>query len=262
MLALVWLLSWLPIGFWVGDFDFVLTRVSRGTHARQLYQFLLYGGLLFVFADSWRRHRPTKPSWGNLRQFGFYFVQGLVASIVLRVMLGTLGLAGWVFPSLGAFQIVSILLSCLAVAMVEEAVFRGFLLGTLVKKLGWPAGVTITSLIFALVHLFRPGSLGFKALYGLGLFLLGYLLARIAYHHDSILASAGFHGGVILLNLTLVLESFEPSYLAGWSREPVSGMMSIGLTAMFLLAWHALRHRLPGFLEPKRSAPCVEDKGL
>ena len=258
LLALVWLLAWVPIGLWAGDIDYALTTVSRGTVARQIYQILLYSGLLLVFWDSWRKHKPSRPKWGKWSHFAFYFLQGLIASVVLRFLLNSFHGASWVVPELGFLQILGVLVSCLAVALVEEAVFRGFLLGTLVNKFGWMKGSLLTSLIFSSVHLFRPGSPGFKAMYGIGLFLLGYLLARLAYHHNSILASAGFHAGVILLNLGLVLESFQPSLLTGWSREPVSGLLSIGLTVLFWMGWELLANndKLP-FQEERASGKRV-----
>lgn len=229
--------SWLPIGLWVGDFDYVLSRVSRDTFERRLYQWLFYGGMVLVAVDAWSRSRPPRPGWGTAKLFALYFVQGLLASAVLRFLLISLGAASWTLSNASGFFLLQALLSCFVVALVEESLFRGFLLGHLVAKLGWRRGVLLTSLLFAAVHLFRPGGWEFKLSYGLGLFLLAYLLACIAWRHDSILASAGFHGGVILLNLTLTLSKFEPSLLAGSQSEPVSGAVSIGLTAAYLSTW-------------------------
>lgn len=233
----------MPIGLWAGDFDYVLTPVSRGTFARQLYQWLFYGGLLAVFVDSWRRHAPQRPSWGRWKQFLVYFAQGVVASVVLRVVLAQLGLAGWSRPEYGLLEILGILVGCVAVAVVEEAVFRGFILGHLVSKFGWNKGAMLTSGLFAVVHLFRPGDARFKLMYFLGLFLLGYLLAAIAWHHNSVLASAGFHGGAILLNLWLRLDAFQSSVLAGWNSEPLSGVVSIALTALFFVGWRVVTRK-------------------
>lgn len=237
-IAVVWLLSWLPIGLWVGDPDFVLTTVSRGTWERQLYQWLFYGGILLVFIDSWRRHRPRQPGWGQWKHFPLFFAQGLLASIALRAVLAQLEMAHWTSPVWSADVLVTVTVSSLAVALIEESIFRGFLLGHLVSRLGFRNGAAATSLLFAGVHLFRPGDWHFKVCYGIGLFALAQLLANIAWKKKSILASAGFHAGVIFLNLWLSLSVFHPGLWAGWNSEPVSGMVSLILTIGYLGGWH------------------------
>ncbi len=201
---------------------------------------MFYGGLVLVCVDAWRRNRPPRPGWGSWTLFVSYFIQGLIASALLRWILIGLGIASWTFAAESLAAVLSALLSCLVVALVEEALFRGFLLGRLAALIGWGRGAVITSLLFASVHLFRPGEWEFKVVYGVGLFLLGYLLSAIAWEHDSILAAAGFHGGVILLNLTFTLKEFEPGILAGYHDEPASGALSIALTTAYLLAWNSL----------------------
>lgn len=237
LLALVWVLAWLPIGLWVGDFDYVLQPVSRHSFERQLYQVFLYAGLLLVFLDSWRKQRPKRPRWGRPGYLLFYFAQGLIATLILRGLLQHTGYATWSpFPG-SAGVCLEVLASSLAVALVEEAVFRGFLLPRLVERWGWNWGVWLSSLIFAAVHLFRPGSTTFKVTYGIGLLLLGYLLASLAWRHNALFASVGFHSGVIFLNIGTSLDNFTPSVWSGWEGEPVSGVLSWILTMLFWLVW-------------------------
>ena len=237
LVALVWVLAWLPIGLWVGDFDYVLRPVSRHSFERQVYQILLYLGLLLVFVDSWRRQRPKRPRWGKLAYLFFYFAQGLIATVILRGLLQHSGYATWSTVPWKAGFLFEVALSSLAVGLVEEAVFRGFLLPKLVERWGWSKGVWLSSLLFASVHLFRPGSITLKITYGIGLLLLGYLLANLAWRHNSLFASAGFHSGVIFLNIGTSLESFTPSVWSGWEREPVSGVLSWVMTLLFWMAW-------------------------
>jgi membrane protease YdiL (CAAX protease family) len=246
LIAIVWTASWLPLGLWVGDFDYVLTTVSRGTWERQFYQGLLYGGLFLVFLDTWRRHAPEKPKWGSGGLFGFYFVQGFIATVVLRTILFQAGLVEWNVPDWSLWRLLEVILSCLAVALIEEAIFRGFLLGTLVQRFGWAKGVVLTSFLFAVVHLFRPGTLAFKLSYGVGLLVLAYLLASIAWKHDSILASAGFHAGMIFLNLWTQVSEFKSSMWSGENSEPVSGLLSLVLTLLFLGVWKRLVNKREG----------------
>lgn len=238
--------SWLPIGLWVGDFDYVLTTVSRNTFERQLYQWLLYSGMIAVAIDSWRRHRPSRPRWGAMKFFGLYFLQGLVASTLLRLVLIEAGWANWSLTDSSLIFLSQVLVGCFAVALVEEAIFRGFLLGHFVASLGWRKGAFLTSILFASVHLFRPGGMEFKLPYGLGLLALGYLLAFIAWRHDALWASAGFHAGVILLNLGLTLRDFRPGFWSGWNDEPVSGAVSVGMTLAFFAIWERATRRKDG----------------
>jgi membrane protease YdiL (CAAX protease family) len=235
--ASVWVVSWLPIGLSVGDLDYVLTPVSRDTSARQLYQVLLYTGLLLAFAHAWRRNPPTRPSWGTPRNFLFYFIQGLIATAIFRGALYGLGYATWHLSGQSFLFWMQVVISSLAVGLVEEAVFRGFLLGHLVQRIGWQKGVWLTSLTFAVVHLFRPGSLKFKVCYGLGLFILGYLLAYLAWYHDAVAASAGFHGGIILFNIATTPTEFQANALSGWDLEPMAGVISWVFTLGFLGIW-------------------------
>jgi membrane protease YdiL (CAAX protease family) len=260
----VWVASWLPIGLQMGDLDYVLTPISRGTFQRQLYQILFYTGLLLAFIQSWRRNPPPKPHWGTPRNFLFYFVQGVIATAIFRGALYGLGYATWQLSGQTFLFWLQVVVSCLAVALVEEAVFRGFLLGHLVKLLGWSKGVWLTSLIFALVHLFRPGSLKFKICYGLGLVILGYLLACLAWYHNAVAASAGFHGGIILFNISTGLTEFQANPLAGWNSEPVSGVIGWVFTLGFLgIWWVAWKPREAGEagMHRKDRAPQRESQG-
>lgn len=234
----VWLVSWLPLGLWVGDFDYVLTRVSRGTWQRQLYQGLLYSGLLLVFLEFWRRHAPRIPRRGRLSEFLSYLLLGLFGAGVLKLALFFLGSRG--APELPgqAWSWVVAGLSAVGVALVEEAVFRGFFLGGLAQRWSLSRAVAISSALFASVHLFRPGSAEFKLGYGLGLFLLAVFLARIAWKR-SIAASAGFHAGVIFWNF-IDSVPIEPSWWAGWQNEASSGALAWLFTTLLWVQWEYL----------------------
>lgn len=243
LVAGVWLLAWLPIGLWMGDLDYVLTSVSRDTQARQLYQGLLYSGLLIVFLDSWRRQAPQRPAWGRLRDFPLYAVFGLASALVLRVVLVALGARVWPDLVLTPQVFVVALLYALAVAVVEEAVFRGFLLGSLASKIGISRALVCVSLVFSGVHLFRPGPPSFKLAYGVGLFLLALFLGRVAWAKNSIAASAGLHAGIILPNLLDPWSGLESGWWWGWRSEPSSGVLSWLLLLLLWGQWEWWRRR-------------------
>lgn len=241
-LLVVWLLAWLPLGLWKGDPDFVLTAVSRHTVERQAYQGLLYTGLLIVFLDAWRRHAPRRPARGGARTFLAYAALGLTAALGLRLLLVLLG-ARVLPPSPGELSTLLLALaSALVVAVAEEAVFRGFLLGSLAQIMAPRQAILVSSALFALVHLFRPGPASFIAAYAAGLFLLAVLLARLAWLR-SIAASAGFHAGIILPNLLDPAPGLARSWWAGWPQEPVSGALSWLLTLILIGQWEWWRRR-------------------
>ncbi len=240
---LVWLLAWLPLGLWKGDPDYVLTVVSRGSVERQIYQGLLYSGLLFLFLHAWWRHAPERPGKGRAVDLVLHAGLGLVGALGLRLAMVLLGGRAWPEPSWTASQLLVALLSGLAVAVIEEALFRGFLMGRLA---GWTTprnALLISSALFALVHLFRPGSLLFRLAYGLGLFLLALLLGRIAWVKCSVAASAGFHAGVIWPNLLDPWPGLWPAWWSGWQGEPVSGALSWLLTLLLWGQWEWWQRR-------------------
>lgn len=240
LLLLIWLAAWFPIGLVVGDYDYVLTTASRGSLERALYQYFLYAGLVGLFLFSWRKHPPHRPRWGRWSSFFLYLFWGLTATVVLRFFLAQWGYAQWAPRSYDGWSWLGLALGCLIVGVAEEAVFRGFLLGHLVQRLGWLPGAWLASLLFAVVHLFRPGEVMFKTSYGVGLTLLGFLLANIAWQNRSILASAGFHCGLIWFNLSTKTVTYQESLLSGFQQEPVSGLVGWIFILAFFLTWRKI----------------------
>lgn len=230
--AAVWIGAWLPVGLVSGDPLFVLKEVSRETFQRQVYQGLLYGGLFFLLVDSWRRYRPEYPRWGPASRIFPNYLLGLALTSGLLLLYGLLGLNEVSYEFFLRGPISVWLLSSFTVALVEEALFRGFLLGRLAMVTSVQAAVFWSSLLFALVHLFRPGDFYFKLSYGLGLFLLGVFLARLAWTTGGLWASVGFHAGLILPNMAQPWSQLQESWWTGWNSEPLSGALSW----LFLLA--------------------------
>ena len=233
----VWVAAWLPLGLWKGDPDFVLSAVSRQSVERQVYQGLLYGGLLLVFLDSWRRHAPSRPGPGRPIDFVLYAGLGLTSALVLRGVMLAVGARPVPALELSLVALLVAAVSAVTVALVEEAVFRGFLLGQLVQSMKPATAIVLSSVLFATVHLFRPGSPSFKAGYALGLFLLAVLLARIAWVKGSVAASAGLHAGVIFPNLLDPWEGLIPHWWSGWQQEPASGAVGWLLTLGLWAQW-------------------------
>jgi membrane protease YdiL (CAAX protease family) len=241
----VWVVAWLPLGLWKGDLDYVLSAVSRQSVERQVYQGLLYCGLLLVFLDSWGRHAPLRPGPGRLIDLLRYAGLGLTSALVLRVVMFAAGARP--IPSLepSLVTVLIALVSALTVAVVEEAVFRGFLLGCLAQSMKPASAIVISSVLFATVHLFRPGPISFKAGYALGLFLLAVLLARVAWAKGSVAAAAGLHAGVIFPNLLDPWVGLAPYWWSGWQQEPASGALGWLLTLGLWAQWEWWQARRP-----------------
>lgn len=194
--------------------------------------------------------------------------------------------AGWVLAAGGWFRwrhspdvlaaAGEALLSAAAVGVIEEALFRGILLGLFLRALRPLAAVTATSFLFAFVHFLEPppgveiatpeaagagfqllgsmlGRFGdplsmigqFGPLFAAGL-VLGYARCRTA----SLWLPAGLHAGWVLAlkffkGLTLPVYTIHPParYLVGLTlREgivPTVVVLAIGLFVHALTASHA-----------------------
>ncbi|MDR1741572.1 MAG: CPBP family intramembrane metalloprotease [Synergistaceae bacterium] len=98
----------------------------------------------------------------------------------------SLGVGGPFSPSL--MSALNMLGGGVAAAFVEEPFFRGFLQSTLVKKLGAPLAIVLTSALFALSHLFvAPSWLR------LATFFPGLVMGFLRYRHGSIMPSVIYH---------------------------------------------------------------------
>lgn len=75
-------------------------------------------------------------------------------------------------------------------SLAEEVAFRGWMQPVLVTAWGAMAGVTVTALIFALLH-FPAGASGPVSL--LNLFLGGLVFGVLAYRSNAIVAPTAFH---------------------------------------------------------------------
>jgi len=75
--------------------------------------------------------------------------------------------------------------SIIAAPIVEEIVFRGFMMNSLMKYVGGPAAIVITSALFALQHL------QFQVFFGL--FAVGIVFGWIAWYSKSIIPSIILH---------------------------------------------------------------------
>ncbi len=140
-------------------------------------------------------------------------------------------LADWagLFPSaqMPDSLIQTILIVAVAVPIIEELLFRGFLL-TAFSQWGHGWAVVFPGLVFALLH--HPAGM-------LGAFAAASVSAISVIHYKSIVPAIVIHAsGNLFLDL---LEAFH-----GWVQPPLVELFCIGIRVGFVLAVFLLRHRL------------------
>jgi membrane protease YdiL (CAAX protease family) len=123
-------------------------------------------------------------------------------------------------------------------AVCEEALFRGWLMGTLRRKLALVPAIIVQAVLFALFHM---SPLSIVALAFVGLYL-GWLFERAG----TLFAPMTAH---CLYNATMIgLANFQPGWLAGtsggFSLPVVGGSLAAFAAVLFLIEFDA---RSPGF---------------
>jgi membrane protease YdiL (CAAX protease family) len=154
-------------------------------------------------------------------------------------------------------------------ALVEEIALRGYLLSTLRDAIRAPGAVAVTSVLFALLHLFNPGptilSTAVVALAGVFLatvrLVTGSLYAAwIAHFVWNFAQAAVLHAPVSGLALPTPgyrLADRGPEWLTGGSWGPEGGLAAAAgmLVATFLLVWRPRKGARTKNGEPGESSP-------
>ena len=274
-----WLAQWLG-GHGILPFlaEFPFRRFFSRT--AQVSAIVLVVPLLF-----WLRIRSVK-EFGLVRNSHRIrdLIAGLLFAVVPVVLLGAgylyFEVYGWK-KELNFAPLLRIVLTAGFVAVVEEWLFRGVLLGLAVRAFGKLAGVLSVSAVFAGVHFIKPGKspdeavgwgAGFAqiarvfdsappiaqlALGLLSLFVAGLILAFAVLRTRSLWLPIGLHAGWILGQQSLqLLAKFRikpPDELLPWvGPNVVSGAVPVGLVPVFVLlltgaaVWLYVRHASAG----------------
>lgn len=156
---------------------------------------------------------------------------GIVATFILE---GWLGWLHWkrenwqrLWPS-----ILNLLAAALAIAIVEELVFRGFCLTVLTEEYTLWLAAVLSSVIFALLHLIWGEAGTFPQLPGLWLMGMVLVLARSAAGGNLGLAW-GLHAAWLWTLWSLdtaglfVYTGKGSPWLVGWGNQPLAGLAGI-----------------------------------
>ncbi|HUA35333.1 MAG TPA: CPBP family intramembrane glutamic endopeptidase [Candidatus Binataceae bacterium] len=198
-------------------------------------------------------------------------LRGFVAALVVIAILGALALAmgGWASASLAAAasRFPKYLLSAIAIAIMEEAFFRAFLLGGLKRDFGRMGALILSAAVYSIAHLVRSPSAfyvnGFEPGAGLitlahsvdqmrhpttaipvmlGLFLLGIVLGEAFLQTGNVYLSAGLHCGFVLGSKLwpklIAGRNAIPLWLAGVGPVPLIGgaaAWAMAIVLFFLL---------------------------
>lgn len=254
-LAAGWVACWLIPGLLLGRPGALLDGTAPQVW-KAAYVALLYLVILASTLRAWRRcgPRPGSPALGrpSLEALFLGLGAGLLGVGMHRAILAW---GGWWSPPLLSWETGLLALGvALPLAFGEEILFRGFLFGVLREELGRPRAYLVANALFAAVHLLRPGEPLFKLAYGLGLFLAGAVLCRLAERSGSLWAGIGVHAAWILMGILDPPGRIHPGWLSGLGGDPAAGGLGWALLACL---WAGL-----GVLGKPKSAPSAGRPGF
>ncbi len=231
-LLVLWVTCWLSLGLLLGQPLLLLHPLEAPEYLRVVYLLMLYGGLLGLLRWRWRAEPPCI-RWGSVWLAVRVGLLGLIFVALQRLFLG----AAWHPAQPGKAAWLSALLLSFPIAAVEEAVFRGYLYGSLRCSMRPLPAALIVSGFFALVHLFRPGSLDFKLAYGFGLLLAALVLTLLA-ERAGIWSAAAMHTTWIVAAVLDPPGHVDPGLWTGLRGEMAAGACSwLLLMALAGLCW-------------------------
>lgn len=165
------------------------------------------------------------PGWGTLLVRGWLLgICSLALMLVLMIPSGSrVVICSFSGPGELVAALLMAFLSGVVVAFIEEPIFRGFVLQSLLRSMRAVAAVVVMSLFFAVLHFFNasdmPSPRGFDPLIGfkaiayffqplrhpaavmpgfIGLFLVGVVLAYAYLRTGSLYPGIGIHAGWVL----------------------------------------------------------------
>ncbi len=249
-----WVITWLPIALPLAKL--INYQIATPLTIKQKILFIIS---LYPLAPLiiWLIIRQQGLSFAELGVTGEIFISlfrglvlGLTTLIIVFFLESVLGLIDWRWENHRKLLAVapSIFILALAIAMVEEIVFRGFILQELVKDYPYWSAAIISSLIFALLHLVWERKTTLPQIPGLwlmGIVLVGAVLAD----NGNLGLAWGLHTGWILglscIDSAQILTYSQPEkpWLTGINQQPLAGLA--GIFCLFMtLGWLLLKGNL------------------
>jgi len=246
----VWTVIWLPIALIVSKL--IDWRPSKTLNPQQKLVLLASLYLLAPIVLGWKI-RVENLSFASLglslhsNIFGsiaWGLGLSIVSLIVVFVLESALNLVSWHWVNFRQLLtlFVPILLLALLISLVEESIFRGYVFSTLVQDNSYWLAATISSIIFASLHLIWEQKETIPQLPGLWLMGTVLILARLV-NGGSIGLAIGLHAGWIwgltcIDSAQLLTYNKKNSWLTGINQQPLAGIAGIlCLVATGLVLW-------------------------
>lgn len=237
-LLVLWVGCWLSLGLVFGQPLLLLHPLEAPEYLRVVYLLMLYGGLVALLRWRWRAE-PPRIRWGSPATACQVGLLGCLFVILQRLALGS----AWHPQAPTSAAWFSALLLSFPIAAVEEAVFRGYLYGSLRHSMRPLPAALLVSCFFALVHLFRPGSLEFKLAYAFGLLLAALVLTLLA-ERAGVWSAAALHTTWIVAAVLDPPGHVEPGLWNGLHGEMAAGLCSwLLLFALGGFCWRLTRRQ-------------------
>jgi uncharacterized protein len=248
---LAWIVSWLPLAIPLSyKINYKFPQVPT-VNQKLILLFSLYPFALIIMALIIREEDLLWSSigWQWHGKGWLFFLWGIILAIASLIVIFTLevaiGLITWHWNNSRKLLRLIIPVFCLGlgISLVEELIFRGFLINELVKDFPLWVSAIASSLIFALLHLIWERQQTIPQLPGLWLMGMVLVLARIVTGGNLGLAW-GLHTGWIF-GLTCIdsaelitYKQESNQWLIGIHQQPLAGIFGIAgllLTGVVLL---------------------------
>lgn len=244
----VWAVIWLPIALVV--FRFTDWQPNEPLTPRQKLVFLASLYLLVPFVIGWK----LKVESLSLAAIGivimpdavWYTMLGLCLSlgslIVVFGLESALDLIDWRWQNIKRLLPLSlpILVLSLLISFIEESVFRGYILITLLSDNSLWIAAIISSLIFALLHLIWERTQTLPQIPGLWLMGTVLVVARIL-GDNTIYLPLGLHAGWIwgltcIDSAELIVYKHKSHWITGINQQPLAGVAGISCLVVTYMA--------------------------
>ncbi len=245
----VWAAIWLPIALLV--LRFIDWQPNEPLIPKQ--KLILLASLYIIVPGvvKWKINLESL-SWVNLglspiSHILWYLLLGLFLSlgsvIIVFSLESTLNLIDWQWQNKEQILPLFLPILCLSllISFIEEVVFRGYVLSTLLVDNSVLIAALASSLIFALLHLIWERNQTLPQIPGL--LLMGIVLVAARFVGDgSLYLAIGLHAGWIwgltcIDSAELVTYKYKSHWLTGVNQQPlagVAGILCLGITGAIM----------------------------